>query len=170
MSKVTAKQLSAFIDQILKHEDGLAILLGTVPPPIAADLCELKKGSVPDLGVRVDGGTKTPYAEAVLLSTEKESRIIREIGGWKRINRAMREYKNSYPQGWSLFEEHVLFVRQGGMIHDGNGGMSAVIAAKHGGITTRTLRNRRNAILNTVSRYVLSWMPGDDFKLIQSCK
>lgn len=43
MSKVTAKQLSAFIDQILKHEDGLAILLGTVPPPIAADLCELKK-------------------------------------------------------------------------------------------------------------------------------
>ena len=72
MSKVTAKQLSAFIDQILKHEDGLAILLGTVPPPIAADLCELKKGSLPDLGVHVDGGNKIPYAEAVLISTEKE--------------------------------------------------------------------------------------------------
>ena len=162
MSKVTAKQLSAFIDQILKHEDGLAVLLGAVPPPIAADLCEMKKDPLPDLGVRVDGGNNIPYAEAVLISTEKEYRMLREIGGWKRISRAMKEYKNTYPQGWSLFEEHVLFVRQGGMIHDGSGGMSAHMASKYGGITTRTLRNRRNAILNTVSRYVLSWMPGDD--------
>lgn len=165
MARVTAKQLSSFIEQILRHEDGLAILLGTVPPPIAADLCELKKGPASDPGVRIDGGAKTPYAEAVLLSTEKEFRILKAVGGWQRINRAMQEYKNTYPQGWSLFEEHVLFVRRGGMIHDGQGGMSAVIARRHGGITPRTLRNRRNAILNTVSRYVLSWMPGDSYDL-----
>lgn len=164
---LTVRQLSSFLEHILMHEDGLAILLGTVSPPIAADIYELKKGSTPDLEVKIkiDRRAITPYAEAAVIYTEKETKILRQLGGWDRINRSIREYRKTYPFGWALFEEHVLFVRRGGMIHDGNGGMSAMMAAKHGGITTRTLRNRRNAILNTVARYILSWMPGDDFYL-----
>lgn len=156
-------KLADFIDLILRREpNGLAILLGTLPPPSAEDLYQLGQGSQPDLGVRVQGGKGTTAAEAIILSAERFESIIEEIGGWDRINRALRTYRDKYPSGWNLLEEHALFVKQGGLFHDGQGGMMAMIAKKHGDVTARTIRNRRNTILTIIARFVIYWYPEDD--------
>lgn len=156
-------KLANFIDLILRREpNGLAILLGTLPPPSAEDLYQLGQGSQPDLGVRVQGGKGTTAAEAIILSAERFEFIIEEIGGWDRINRALRTYRDKYPSGWNLLEEHALFVKQGGLFHDGQGGMMAMIAKKHGDVTARTIRNRRNTILTIIARFVIYWYPEDD--------
>ena len=156
-------KLADFIDLILRREpNGLAILLGTIQPPSVEDLYQLGQGSQPDYGVRIQGGKGTPTAEAIILSAERFELIIEEIGGWSRINRALRTYRDKYPSGWDLLEEHALFVKQGGLFHDGQGGMMAKIAEKHGGVTARTLRNRRNTILTIIARFVIYWFPEDE--------
>jgi len=162
-SDMLISKLADLIDLILRREpNGLAILLGTVPSPSAEDLYQLVQEPQPDLGVRVQGGKGTPTAEAIIFSAERLESIINEIGGWSRINRALRTYRDKYPLGWDLLEEHALFVKQGGLFHDGQGGMMAQIAKKHGGVTVRTLRNRRNTILTIIARFVICWFPEDD--------
>jgi len=162
-SDMLINKLADLIDLILRREpNGLAILLGTVPPPTSEDLYEIGQSSQPDYGVRIQCGRGISTAEAIILGAEKFEILIEEIGGWKKIHRAFRAYRNKYPAGWSLLEEHALFVKQGGLFHDGQGGMMAVIAKKHGDVTARTIRNRRNTILTIIARFVIYWFPEDE--------
>ena len=162
-SDMLISKLADFIDLMLRREpNGLAILLGTVPPPSAEELYQLGQGSQPDYGVRIQGGKGTPTAEAIIFGAERFEFLIEEIGGWEKINRALRIYRDKYPVGWNLLEEHALFVKQGGLFHDGQGGMMAVIAKKHGDVTARTIRNRRNTILTIIARFVIYWFPEDE--------
>lgn len=156
-------ELANFFNFLLsRNEAGLAILLGTVPPPSSFDIYEMKHTPSADLGVHIDGGEKIPLAESIVMATSREYDIISRVGGWPRIHRAFRAYRDKYPAGWNLLEEHALFVKQGGLFHDGQGGMMSAIAKKHGDVTTRTIRNRRNAILTIIARFVIYWFPEDE--------
>lgn len=159
-------ELANFFNFLLsRNEAGLAILLGTVPPPSSFDIYEMKHTPSADLGVHIDGGEKIPLAESIIMATSREYDIISRVGGWPRIHRAVRRYKETYPAGWQQLEEYALFIRPGGMIHDGKGGMSAVLQDKYDGACQRTLRRRKNNIVRTVARAILWWMPDDEFEL-----
>lgn len=155
-------KLADFIDLILRREpNGLAILLGKVPPLTREELYDLGQTYQPDCGVRVQGGKGIPAAEGIIISAERFERLIDEIGGWDRIHRAISTYSEKYPDGWELLEEHALFVQPGGIVHDGKGGMMQQIAQKHD-VTARTIRNRRNTILTIIARFVIYWFPKDE--------
>jgi len=148
-----------------RNEAGVAILLGMVTPPSSIEIYDMKFKPSADLGVRVDGGEKTPLAETIIMATATEYNIVRQVGGWSRINQAVRHYKSIYPIGWQQLEEYALFIRPGGMIHDGKGGMMSVLQNKYDGVCPRTLRRRKNNIVRTLVRVILCWMPGDEFYL-----
>lgn len=148
-----------------RNEAGIAILLGILPPPSSLDIYYMKFSASADLGVRIDGGDKTPLAETVIMATTEEHDIIREIGGWSRIHHAVRYYRSVYPEGWQQLEEYALFIRPGGMVHDGKGGMMSILQDKYDGVCPRTLRRRKSNIVRTVVRVILSWLPEDEFYL-----
>jgi len=148
-----------------RHEAGIAILLGILPPPSSLDIYDMKFRASADLGVRIDGGDKAPLAESVIMATTKEHDIIREVGGWARIHQAVRYYRSVYPEGWQQLEEYALFIRPGGMVHDGKGGMMGILQDKYDGVCSRTLRRRKSNIVRTVVRVILSWLPEDEFHL-----
>lgn len=148
-----------------RHEAGIAILLGILPPPSSLDIYDMKFRAPADLGVRIDGGDNTPLAESIIMATAREHAIIREVGGWSRIHKAVRYYRSAYPEGWQQLEEYALFIRPGGMVHDGKGGMMSILQDKYDGVCSRTLRRRKSNIVRTVVRVILSWLPEDDFYL-----
>lgn len=152
-------KLARFLDWILTHnEAGLNILLGNLPPLSALDIYEMKcLGYGPanaDLGVRITGGCPVNPVDAAIETADREERIVREAGGWEAITRAVRQYRAEQPKNWRFFAEHSLYVRPGGAIHDGDGGMSAELRRKFGGISPRTMRRRRNRILRSIANRV----------------
>ena len=95
---VTISELVKFFNFILhKSENGIAVLLGTVPPPTALEIHEMRKGSVSDYGVRIDGGEDVPMAQNIIESAEDIEEIISAVGGWSEINRAFRRFREEYP-------------------------------------------------------------------------
>lgn len=146
------------MDWILqRNESGLAILLGNLPPLSAVDIFEMKRaeaGPVSDsLGVRITGGEVTNYADAILDSTERETRIIEDAGGWQPITSAFRLYRLEQPDNWNFFVEHTSYIRPGGSMHDGQGGMSIALERKYC-LSSKTMRRRRNRILRAIANRV----------------
>lgn len=151
-------RLARFLDWILqRNESGLAILLGNLPPLSAVDIFEMKRaeaGPINDsLGVRVTGGGVVNYADAILDATERETRIIEEVGGWQPINHAFRLYRVEQPHSWKFFVEHISCIRPGGSMHDGQGGMSTTLERKYC-LSSKTMRRRRNRILRAIANRV----------------
>lgn len=151
-------RLTRFLDWILqRNESGLAILLGNLPPLSAVDIFEMKRaeaGPVNDsLGVRITGGKVINYADAILDATEREACILEEAGGWKPINNAFRYYRVEQPDSWKFFVEHTSYIRPGGSMHDGAGGMSSTLERKYG-LSSKTMRRRRNRILRAIANSV----------------
>ena len=169
----TISQLIAFFKLILADEAGLAILLGDAPAPSTYDLYIIKSRPGPDLGTYVQGGDNGSLAETVVMATEEENSMLRRLGswggkarateadGWARIRGAVRDYAKNYPEGWRLIKEHSLFIRPGGVRHDGNGGFGAWLCQRHGNISRNAMNKRRDSDLRILARYVLSWSPED---------
>lgn len=152
-------RLARFLDWVLTHnEAGLNILLGNLPPLSALDFYEMKcLGCGPlnaDLGIRITGGSSVSSINLAIETADREERIVREAGGWEAITHAVRQYRCEQPKNWQFFAEHSLYVRPGGAIHDGDGGMSAELQRKFGGISPRTMRRRRNRILHSIANRV----------------
>ena len=168
--------LSRFFSFILRDEAGLLILLGTMPAPTSYDIYRMKSRASEDLGCHVDGGEKAQLADVVIDATKEEYDLIASLApegerrrawsaGWERIHRSVREFKQRYPDKWQYVEEYALFIRPGGLLHDGRGGMAAQMAEKNDGVCQRTLRRQRERILRCLARYVMSWHEGDQFRL-----
>lgn len=151
-------RLARLLDWILqRNESGLAILLGNLPPLSAVDIFEMKRaeaGPASDsLEVRVTGGEVINYADAILDSTERETRVIKEAGGWQPITNAFRLYRAEQPLNWKFFAEHTSYIRPGGSMHDGQGGMSTALELKYC-LSSKTMRRRRNRILRAIANRV----------------
>lgn len=151
-------RLAKLLDWILQNnEAGLNILLGTLPPLSACDFYEMKRGAgntLEDLGTRITGGSGANLAEIAIETSQREEQIISDAGGWGKIIAAVREYRREQPRNWQFFYEHSLYVRPGGVIHNGDGGASAELQRKFGGISARTMRRRRNRILRAIANRV----------------
>ncbi|KEJ91119.1 hypothetical protein [Synergistes jonesii] len=164
--KVHPSDLVDFFKFIIsKSENGLAILLGIAPPPGAVQMYEMLGGNKVEYGVRIDGGEKIPQAQRILESVEHLEDIISAVGGWREIHAATLKFKADYPDQWKILETHALFVRPGGLLRDGQGGMSAIICRRHSDITPKTLRRRYKKILRALAIFLLSWSYSDGFNL-----
>lgn len=163
---VTISELVKFFNFILhKSENGIAVLLGTVPPPTALEIHEMRKGSVSDYGVRIDGGEDVPMAQNIIESAEDIEEIISAVGGWTEINRAFRRFREEYPEQWKFIEAHALFIKPGGLIRDGKGGMTAMLGRQYNGVTAKTQRRRSKRLLRSLAQYLLSWSYTDGYNL-----
>lgn len=168
-------RLVGFINLICEDEAAIPILLGTLPAPSSLDIYYLKKGpSKEAAGCRVDGGEDVPLQEVVITATQRENELLEYLGrlegptrsatanGWRRINGAFRDFKERYPETWTLFEDHVNLICKGGKIHDGKGGMTITLSKKNDGVVGKTLRRRRNLFVRRIAVHILSWHPQDN--------
>lgn len=144
-------------------DDGLAMLLGRAAPPTAAEIYERKSGGQADYGVRIDGGEDVPKPQLILESAQEE--IIRKLGGWDIITKTFIYYRRLYPETWALFEMSSIFVRPGGIVRDGNGGITAIISKRFDGITAKTQRRRRDAYIRTIALFLITRPLDDKFML-----
>ena len=159
-----AKWLINFI--LTSFDNGLLILLGAAEPPSAAEIADvLPRPAAPEYGCHIDGGEKVPYAESVLSSAEKVDEIVDCLGGWKKIAATMRDYRRTWPKLWGMFESHALFIRPGGKIRDGQGGMGKIVGEYYDGVTERTVWNRRNQVIDSIALYLVSWSYTDGWNL-----
>lgn len=140
-------------------DDGLAVLLGNAEPPSSAEIYDRKLSAYPDYGVRISGGEGVPHSQIILETVQEE--IIHKLGGWRNISFGFRCYRDLYPETWKLFEMYCLFVRPGGMVRDGTGGATSMIGRRFDGITAKTQRRRRNAIIRTIALFLIT-RPGDE--------
>lgn len=159
-----AKWLINFI--LTSFDNGLLILLGAAEPPSAAEIADvLPRPAAPEYGCHIDGGEKVPYAESVLIYTEKVYGIVKSLGGWDKISSTMRSFRHKYPSPWNLFEVYSLFIRPGGTVRDGQGGIGRIISEKFDGVTERTIYNRRNKIVDSIALYLVSWSNPEGWNL-----
>lgn len=164
---VTVSELIEFMNFILqKNEDGLAILVGAAPAPTALELYEMRSGGQVDYGVRIDGGEGVPHAQSALESVEGIEEIISDAGGWKVIHLAFQEFRKEFPEQYKFIENYSLFIRPGGIIRDGAGGMGAALGRKYKGVTQKTLRRRYKRIMRTVAQYILACGWSDGYNLM----
>ena len=164
--RVLPSELMDFFNLIIsKSENGLAVLLGIAPPPGAVQMHEMRSGKKVDYGVRIDGGEEVPQAQTILESVEDLEEIISGVGGWGEIHAAAMNFKDEYPDQWKILETHALFIRPGGLMRDGQGGMSAILCRRHNDITPKTLRRRYKKILRALAIFLLSWSYSDGFNL-----
>mgnify|MGYP001408417309 CR=1 FL=1 len=162
----SVKRLADFFDFILTFaEDGLNILLGTIAAPTTEEIYNMIMPQTEDLGVHVDGGGKIPLAERRLTAIEPVEEIIALVGGWGPIWEAVREYKDKFPVQWQLIESFALFIRPGGIIRDGSGGMTTVISGYNDNVVPETLRKRRKKYLYTLAVYVMASTYSDGWNL-----
>lgn len=163
------KKLAKFFDFILAFfDDGIAIMLGAVAAPSIEEIYSIMQPSPPDLGVRVDGGSSTPLAERRLMAIAPIEDILNKAGGWSAIWEATRDYKSVYPEQWKLIEAYALFMRPGGIIRDGKGGMSKIISSDNDNVVPQTLRNRRAKYLYSLAVYIMSYAAGNHWDLISA--
>lgn len=152
------------IQRILDFDDGLAVLVGEAAPPCAWDfyMLQRQRSGCCD-GVRVMGGTDIPLGQAIIESREED--IIRTLGGWTKITQAFRHFRRTYPETWRLFEMACIWVRPGGIVRDGTGGMTAAISRSFDGITAKTQRRRRKIFIKAVALYLITRPNDEKFKL-----
>lgn len=155
-------RLIKFISQTF--DDGLAILTGTTQPPTTQDITRrLHPGhggasvlsTAERYGTRTTGGERVPRAQ-ILLENEYEATVT-ALGGWCFLNEAICSFRSEYPESWLLFEQWSLFVRRGGIIHTGKGGMACYINVhRKDYVDVRTQRRRLDKIIRVIGLYVLT--------------
>lgn len=158
----TLQDIVRLIDFVSKSfPEGLAILVGTAEPPSTLEICDaLRRGTGSPLstaskyGTVIQGGERLPQAQA-MLENEYEATVA-ALGGWNFIAKAIRQFREQYPETWALFEMYCIHVRKGGSIHLGTGGGVAMCSSRYDGATARTLSRRRKKIVQTIALHVLT--------------
>lgn len=164
---ITLRDAERFINFMLYNFDGegLAMLLGRSAPPTAVMLHELQTPGGADYGVRISGGEDVPTAQRVLESSDVFFDTVKKLGGWDNITGAFRDFRAAYPETWHLLEMSVLYIRPGGMIRDGLGGMSSMIAKRYDGITAKTQRRRRKKLIRVIANFLITHPSAGDMIL-----
>lgn len=158
----TVDDVSRLIKFIVRNfDDGFAVLLGSAVPPSSVQIGEMiYRGASPlsraeRLGVRVDGGERVPHAQ-ILLENEYEA-IVSMLGGWDFLSRAVRDFREKFPESWELFEMYALYVRRGGAVHDGSGGFYERLNQRGNNYAdVRTHRRRMNKLIKTIALYIIT--------------
>ena len=154
-----------FLETILSFENGVAILLGAAPVPTVEEIYNSVKTPQADCGVRVDGGASVFMAEAMLMAAEPIEMTIPNLGGWENIWRLTLKYREAYPQMWDKLVPLASMLRPGGIIRDGEGGMSAVLSCRFDGVKGKTLRRWKKRIIKSLAIHLLSWAYTDGYNI-----
>lgn len=153
--------IDLFLD---RHSSGLFILLGTLPFPDLAELDEMIRYTVAyDLGVRVQGGVKTPEAQRVVETTERVVRTLDMVGGIERINAEFRKFKAERGGEWRLLRDYTQNVKPGRSFSSETATAQSIARRYH--MHEDTLRRQRNKIVRTLAREIWNPSDSDDFKL-----
>ena len=154
-----------FLETILSFENGVAVLLGVAPIPSVEDMYNALKKPQADCGVRVDGGASVDMAEAMLMTVEPIEATVQSLGGWENIWRLTEKYREEYPQMWNKLVPLTSMLRPGGIIRDGEGGMSAVLSRRFDGVRGKTLRRWKKRIIKSLAIHLLSWAYTDGYNI-----
>lgn len=154
-----------FLDMILSFENGVAILLGVEPIPSVEEMYNAVKTPQADCGVRVDGGASVFMAEAMLMAVEPIEATVQSLGGWDNIWQLTLKYREEYPQMWDKLVPLASMLRPGGIIRDGEGGMSAVLSQRFDGVKGKTLRRWKKRIIKSLAIHLLSWAYTDGYNI-----
>jgi hypothetical protein len=105
-------QLASAIRLLADYPQGLSMLLGSVPPPSCAQICEMletaRQPEAPTLdpagfAMRVSGGAATPLpADRRIDSEDRFNRVIERAGGWPHVNEVARGWAKRYARAWGV--------------------------------------------------------------------
>lgn len=97
------------LELLLKfHPCGLAVILGTYPPPDAETWDELLALSRPaSEDVHVSGGSTRDRMLMCVARADEMDSVVRDMGGWNNIKAAAEAVRVEYPEWWLHFVRYV---------------------------------------------------------------
>lgn len=147
------------LELLLKfHPCGLAVILGTYPPPDAEVWDELLALSRPvSEAVRVQGSPSSDKMLLCVARADEMDGIVREMGGWTNIQAAAEAVRAEYPEWWLHFVRYVDRVdgARGNYNSSMQGTPRALLAAELG-LDPQTLSEHRYKVPAMIARKAMN--------------
>lgn len=147
------------LELVLKyHPCGLAVLLGSYPPPDAETWDEILSMDRPSSDpVYVSGGSRESRILACVAAADDMEGIIKSMGGWHNVNQCAQALRMEQSTLWNHFVAHLDRVEGSRSTRCGEGDQSPreKLAAELG-ITPKTLTIHRYTVLRLIARKAMN--------------
>lgn len=147
------------IELIIKyHPLGIQILEGKYPPPCVEEWDEIL--NMKDTHATITSVKKNPNSDRFLnmiIRAEGIEENLKICGGWNGINEAVNTIKNKYGELWQEFKDFCDIVYTSTKCRSIYKGLSPseYVAQKYG-VTPKTLRSRKNFILEQIIKTAIA--------------